>query len=401
MPCFCHRSELRTVRVRRVPREPQPETMPAVRRYAHSGSEHSGAADHVSRRRRAAARRCGGRGIRSVALTLALLAAPWPVHAEPARTAETGVRAIEVKARPISSFQRANPLRSTFDRLTFRGGLVLTASAEGFGGFSGLLLDEAGRKLLAVSDEGAWLAAEIAYKGDTPSAIVAAGLGRIAALRGRSLDRKRDLDAESMTLASGTLARGEALIGFERNHRIGFFPVEGGRLAPPTRYIKLPPDAKAMRSNKGFEAVAVLKGGPRKGAVVAFSERYPRSDHHVGWLWVGGQPQRLSMTDVGEFEITDAASLKDGRLLVLERRFRWTEGVKMRLRRLNPADLRPGAVIDGDILFQADGTYNIDNMEGLAVHRDAEGATILTLISDDNFRFFQRTLLLQFALIER
>jgi hypothetical protein len=375
--------------------------MPAVRRYAHSGSEHSGAAPHVSRPRRAAASRGIGRGIRSIALVLALLAAPWPVNAEPARTTESGVRAIEVKARPISAFQRANPLRSTFGRLTFRGGLVLTSSADGFGGFSGLLLDEAGRKLLAVSDEGAWLAAEIAYKGDAPSAIVAAGLGRIAALRGRTLDRKRDLDAESMTLVSGTLARGEALIGFERNHRIGVFPIEGGGLAPPTRYIKLPPDAKAMRSNKGFEAVAVLKGGPRKGAIVAFSERYPRSDHHVGWLWVGGQPQRLTMTDIGEFEITDAASLKDGRLLVLERRFRWTEGVKMRLREI-PADaIRPGALLEGQVLLEADLSYEIDNMEGLAIHTGPAGETVLTLLSDDNFNtILQRTLLLQFVLTD-
>jgi len=43
--------------------------------------------------------------------------------------------------------------------------------------------------------------------------------------------------------------------------------------------------------------------------------------------------------------------------------------------------------------------FEIDNMEGLAVHRNAKGETILTLISDDNFSSFQRTLLLQFALV--
>jgi hypothetical protein len=38
-------------------------------------------------------------------------------------------------------------------------------------------------------------------------------------------------------------------------------------------------------------------------------------------------------------------------------------------------------------------------MEGLAVHAGADGATIVTIISDDNFnRTLQRTLLLQFAL---
>ena len=38
-------------------------------------------------------------------------------------------------------------------------------------------------------------------------------------------------------------------------------------------------------------------------------------------------------------------------------------------------------------------------MEGLAVHRDADGETVLTLISDDNFSPLQRTLLLQFTLV--
>ena len=43
--------------------------------------------------------------------------------------------------------------------------------------------------------------------------------------------------------------------------------------------------------------------------------------------------------------------------------------------------------------------YQIDNMEGIGVHRTAEDETVLTLISDDNFSPIQRTLLLQFTLV--
>jgi hypothetical protein len=40
-------------------------------------------------------------------------------------------------------------------------------------------------------------------------------------------------------------------------------------------------------------------------------------------------------------------------------------------------------------------------MEGLAVHRGARGETVLSLISDNNFRtILQRTVLLQFTLVE-
>ena len=44
--------------------------------------------------------------------------------------------------------------------------------------------------------------------------------------------------------------------------------------------------------------------------------------------------------------------------------------------------------------------YEIDNMEGLSVHRAAGGEIVLTLVSDDNFSVVQRTLLLQFTLAE-
>jgi hypothetical protein len=40
-------------------------------------------------------------------------------------------------------------------------------------------------------------------------------------------------------------------------------------------------------------------------------------------------------------------------------------------------------------------------MEAIAVHRNAGGETIITLLSDDNFNRLQRTILLRFALIER
>jgi hypothetical protein len=39
-------------------------------------------------------------------------------------------------------------------------------------------------------------------------------------------------------------------------------------------------------------------------------------------------------------------------------------------------------------------------MEGIAVHRNAQGETIITLVSDDNFSAIQRNLLLQFALVD-
>jgi hypothetical protein len=71
----------------------------------------------------------------------------------------------------------------------------------------------------------------------------------------------------------------------------------------------------------------------------------------------------------------------------------------MRLRRVPLAGLKDGALVDGPVLATADMGYQIDNMEGIGVHRNAQGETILTLVSDDNFSPLQRSLLLQFALV--
>src|SRR5262245_60752791 len=100
------------------------------------------------------------------------------------------------------------------------------------------------------------------------------------------------------------------------------------------------------------------------------------------------------------FDITDAALLPSGDVLLLERRFSWSSGLAVRMRRVALGEIKPGAVVDGPILFDVDLGYEIDNMEGLSVHRSAGGETVLTLISDDNFSAVQRTLLLQFTLAE-
>jgi hypothetical protein len=64
------------------------------------------------------------------------------------------------------------------------------------------------------------------------------------------------------------------------------------------------------------------------------------------------------------------------------------------------ATVKPGATVDGPVLIESDMGYQIDNMEGISVHRAVDGKLVLTLISDDNFSIIQRTILLQFTLAE-
>ena len=73
----------------------------------------------------------------------------------------------------------------------------------------------------------------------------------------------------------------------------------------------------------------------------------------------------------------------------------------MRLRHIAANEIAPGARIVGRTLFQGDSSFEIDNMEGLAVHQGPAARPIVSLISDDNFNhLLQRTLFLQFTLLD-
>lgn len=331
----------------------------------------------------------------------ALINPPSTAFAQKAATAVGGISPVQVTARRLENYQRGFGNSKQFGRLEFRGGLVLSSSDARFGGFSGLIIAPDGRHLLAVSDQGHWLSGEIEYAGKAPSGIGKARMGPMLGLNGRPLTRKRDADAEEIALLSGSLRSGVALVAFERNRRIARHPILNGELGKPAGLVSLPAEARRTKSNTGLEAVTVLRAGPFRGAILAFAEDLrDANDHHTGWLLGKGAPKQLAYKDIGGFALTGAAALDDGSVLILERRFRMTEGVRMRLRLVPADELKPGRVIEGETLILSDMSYEIDNMEAVAVHKSPGGETVITIMSDDNYnKFLQRNLLLQFTLL--
>jgi len=90
--------------------------------------------------------------------------------------------------------------------------------------------------------------------------------------------------------------------------------------------------------------------------------------------------------------------LPEGRLLTLERRFTYVGGPGMQMRIIDPDTVRPGAVLDGEIIIDLNAAYSIDNMEGLSTRQADDGSTWIYAISDNNFSAAQRTVLLVFRL---
>ena len=308
-------------------------------------------------------------------------------------------RAIKVQSVPVN-FNLLNKAQTTFGKLLWRGGIEIIGSDEDFGGLSGIATGLDGIKFVAVSDRGMWVTGEIQYENERLTGVANVKVAPLLDGKGHPLKGISRFDAESVAPYGAKGVEGKLLVAFERKQRIGRYRFGKKEMMAREKTIALPKEAKNARRNKELESVGRFPAGTLLGGtIIAISERFLDANGNIiGWLIGGPTPGRFTVKRSDNFDITDLTITPDNELIILERYFSILGGVKMRLRRINTADIKPGAVLDGEILLQTDQRNTIDNMEGLASHRSANGEVRLTLISDDNFNVFQRTLLLQFAL---
>lgn len=324
-----------------------------------------------------------------------LVAAAWPAAAKPDRLPVDPV-AVELRAYPLKSFDPREPDKTRFGALEFLGGIELQSNDAIFGGLSAVRLDASGERLLAISDGGLWLSARLVLEGGKPARLAEARMAAILGEDGAPLTAKGEGDAESLAIDGGT-----CFVGVERANEIFRFDCARDPLSARGTPLPAPPAVKRLPFNRGLEALETVPAGkPLAGQLIGISERGSGSNPDpIGIVMRGTRPLvfRLSRTD--DFDVTDAVVVGSA-LIVLERHFSASRGVAMRMRRVTLADIRAGATVDGEVLILADRAYQIDNMEGISAHRNAAGQTILTLVSDDNYSMLQRTLLLQFRLVE-
>jgi hypothetical protein len=304
---------------------------------------------------------------------------------------------IEVNARPISSFDPRDHSRVRFGSLQFRSGLVLTSGFPGFGGLSGIRLDRKGQRFISFSDKGSWFTGRIVYQGSEMTGLADVEAAPMLGADGRPITARGWFDSESIALDGPFV-----YIGLERVNQVLRFDFSEGFTRSRGEVVPMPPAVKKLPFNKGLEALAMVpKGLPLAGTLIALSERGLDANGNLIAFLVGGpSPGQFSVRRTDHFDISDATLLASGELLVLERKFSLVTGVGIRIRRIPLQALAPGALVDGSVIFEADLGHEIDNMEGIDVFVTPEGDTVLTMISDDNFSLIQRTLLLQFTLVE-
>ncbi|HEV7635501.1 MAG TPA: esterase-like activity of phytase family protein [Bradyrhizobium sp.] len=303
---------------------------------------------------------------------------------------------IEVKARPIASFDTRDHSRVRFGALEYRSGLVLTSPFPGFGGLSGLRLDAKGERFIAISDHGSWFTGRIVYRGREMTGLDDVEAAPLLGPDGRPITARGWYDSESIALDGPFV-----YVGLERVNQLLRFDFSKGFTRARGEVMPLPPAARRLPHNKGLEAlVMVPKGLPLAGTLIAISERgLDINGNLIAFLVGGASPGQFSVRRTESYDVSDAVLLPSGELLVLERKFSWLAGVGIRIRRIALASLAPGALVDGPSIFEADLAHEIDNMEGIDAHVTPEGDTVLTMVSDDNFSMIQRTLLLQFTLV--
>ncbi|GLR83880.1 esterase-like activity of phytase family protein [Bradyrhizobium iriomotense] len=343
-------------------------------------------------------------GAATLALPATLRAQPSPKSVGQAERTVAETVSIEVNARPIPAFEPRDRARTRFGALEYRSGLVLTSPYRGFGGLSGIRFLDAqgerkgGERFIAISDQGAWFSGTIRYSGRDMVGLDNVEAAPMLNADGRPItDKRLWYDTESIAL-DGSFA----YVGLERVNALMRFDLAKGFTRARGEVLPLPAAARKLPYNKGLEAlVFVPKGQPLAGTLLAFSERgLDRDGNLIAFLIGGSSPGQFSVRRTENYDISDAVLLPSGELLILERKFSWFTGVNIRIRALQLKSIAPGALVDGPELFAADLGHEIDNMEGIDAHVTAGGETVLTLVSDDNFSFLQRTLLLQFTLVE-
>lgn len=286
--------------------------------------------------------------------------------------------------------------------LRFRGGLWLRSPDPRFGGLSDLRVSADGSGLLAVSDCGYGFVAKVLY--DTRGDLAGVGSARLVELvgpRSRALSPE-EIDAEALGRQGDDL-----LVGFEGRPRVWRYRADPPFGGPPSP-VSSPPLSRECRDNRGLESITSLANGrffflcEGQGLQPAFAP---------AWVGAGAQwrpreyPLDKGSAGFGDvFRPTSAASLPDGDVLVLERRY---PPLACRLRRLGRADVEGKGSLAPRTLAVLEPPLSIDNFEGLAVRRAASGSTYLYLLSDDNGCAkvgpitgprLQRTLLLLFEL---
>lgn len=270
--------------------------------------------------------------------------------------------------------------------LRFVRGWRLTSSNAMFGGLSALAVTGPDRFQL-VTDNGYWARFAVLPSGR----VAGARIGKIR-IPGQGRVKKANSDVEALLFDP---AINQSWVALELVNEVWRLDPALGRIE--SRAV-LPKPHWPKRS--GPEAMARLSDG----RIVIFSENADDDPRGRKALLFEGDPavpgtraRRFYYDAEDKGAVSDAATLPDGPILLVHRRLGFDPVFTTILAIVDPADIRPGAVVRSRAIGRVPRGL-AENYEGAAV--TTEGArTFLWLVSDNNFQRWQRSLLVEFELV--
>jgi hypothetical protein len=305
-----------------------------------------------------------------------------------------------VIAVPLHRFEGAE-IGAPVQGLVWRGGIEMQSQADTFGGLSGLGFSDNAGRLVMVTDRGNFVSGQLIYDElHRPLSLVGVKIEPIQNSKGAELPRAFVRDAEALAVIERDGAPAAVRVGFEHLTRVADFQLVDAVPTGPAKEVVIPDWLTDTRTNESLEAVCIApSASPIAGSTLLLTEGVVDDDgQHSAWLLGHNDKGPLSYLSSEGTSPTDCAFLPNGDLLVLERGIAFFT-FSMKLKLVPAAEVKPGAHMEGRVLLESTGP-DVDNMEAVAVHTAPDGTTRITLVSDNNFNEWERSLLLEFSLPE-
>jgi hypothetical protein len=265
---------------------------------------------------------------------------------------------------------------------SFVGQLLWANADPRFGGLSAIEVSDDGTTFTAISDQSTLFTGHFQRARDGHiQQITDVTLTSLKGKDDQPLARNRN-DSEGLAIAPD----GTIYISQEGPARVLQYTASDAA----ARILPRPRAFDTMQGNSSLEALAIDANGwlytmpERSGDLLRPFPVYRFRDG----IW----DQPFSIPRSGDYLAVGADFGPDGRLYVLERNFQLVKGFQSRIRRYGVS----GDSIDaGETVLETEFGQHF-NMEGLSVWRDATGALRLTMITDNNFRFFLATAVVEY-----
>jgi hypothetical protein len=282
--------------------------------------------------------------------------------------------------------------------LIWRGGIEISSEVEKFGGLSGITFTGENQKFVIVSDIGNFFSGRLIYdENSQPLNLQNLTASAITNSKGAVLPRKFAKDAEAIDVIYREGKYAAIRVGFENLTRVADFELRNAMPIGAAKQIAIPQSLTKERTNTSLEALCIAPpASPIAGSTLLITEDMADGNNIAAFMLGKKDKGRFSIKRARGLNPTDCAFLENGDLLILERGTGFLS-FKMQLRLVASNEVRPAAKLKGKVILKASGG-DIDNMEGLAIHKDKNGIERITIISDDNFNTWERTLLLEFSL---